>query len=421
MAAPLALFVTRHSPRPQDDGASALLHEMMGFLTEHGVRCHVAWLEQPAEVANSWRWRTPAELASVCRLHFRRSVHVAGTHFFPERLPLGGRTARRLGSRLQPEPASPNEIVPFAGIPNGVPRWYRPLDQSELAFVARLVRRLRPNALLVNYPWLGSACTVANGATTIMLSHNVWHQKARSTAALLAPGSLDYLTARTESAMLSVADRVVAISDDDYAAYTELVPPERIILVPKAVTAEQAPGTENPDLCLYLGSHNPSNRAGLAWLLAEVWPRVLRDHPAARLRICGRVGEGLTGLDPSVENLGFIESPDVHYGASALVLVPLHHGGGVKIKLLEGLSHGKAVVTTSTGLQGLGFLSETLPPADTPVDFAAQIVALLRNPAARAARAKQGRDLALSRFSPERCYGPLLAAITGRPHAHAAR
>jgi succinoglycan biosynthesis protein ExoO len=420
MAAPLALFVTRHSPLPHNDGAGALLHEMMGFLTDRGVRCHVAWLDQPDDVAGSWSWRPPAELSSVCRVHFRRSVHFAGTHFFPERLPWGGRTARRLGARLQPEPRDAAVVVPFADIPATVPRWYRPLDRAELAFVARLVRRLRPAALLVNYPWLGSACTVANGATTIMLSHNVWHQKARSTAALLSPGSVDHLTAQTEAAMLSVADRVVAISDDDFSAYTQLVPAERIILAPKAVTAEAAPGPEDPDLCLFLGSRNPANRAGLAWLLAEVWPRVVRDHPAARLRICGRVGDGLTGLPPSVENLGFIESPDIHYGAAALVLVPLHHGGGVKIKLLEGLAHGKAVVTTSTGLQGLGFLGETLPAADTPVDFASQIVALLRNPAQRAARAKQARDLALARFSPERCYGPLLAAITDR-HTHAAR
>ncbi len=419
MSAPLALFVTRHSPRPREDGSGAYLHEMVSFLAAHGVRCHFAWLDQPEDVARAWRWLPPPELASVCHLHFRRSVRLGPAHWFPERLPIGGGLATRLGARFRPEPPHTRRPVPFAGIPAGVARWFRPLEVGELAFVARLVRRLRPTALIANYPWLGGAFAVAGPAARIVLTHNVWHQKAISTAALGEPGRLAHLTPATEAAMLGAADHVVAISEDDCAAFAKLVPAERVLFVPKAVAPRSAPGPEDPDLCLCLGSANPANRAGLDWLLAEVWPLVRRDHPAARLRLCGRAGEGLAALPPGVENLGYVEHPESHYGAAALALVPLRHGGGVKIKLLEALAFGKPVVTTSIGLQGLGFLVASTPPADSAESFAAQIVGLLRDPAARATRAAESRRLALERFSLERCYRPLLTAIAG-PAVHAA-
>ena len=41
-----------------------------------------------------------------------------------------------------------------------------------------------------------------------------------------------------------------------------------------------------------------------------------------------------------------------------LVVIPLLHGGGVKIKLLEAVGRGKVIVSTSVGIEGTSFIPD---------------------------------------------------------------
>src|SRR5205085_4557180 len=67
-----------------------------------------------------------------------------------------------------------------------------------------------------------------------------------------------------------------------------------------------------------------------------------------------------------------------------VVLCPLRVGGGVKVKVLEALRAGKAIVSTPVGCQGLGAARRAVDVASTAEHFAAATAALLNDASARA-------------------------------------
>ena len=69
---------------------------------------------------------------------------------------------------------------------------------------------------------------------------------------------------------------------------------------------------------------------------------------------------------------------------SAVYVVPLLTGGGTRLKVLEAMAMGKAVVSTTLGCEGIHVASgQDVVLADEPSDFAAQVLALLQNGARR--------------------------------------
>jgi hypothetical protein len=87
-----------------------------------------------------------------------------------------------------------------------------------------------------------------------------------------------------------------------------------------------------------------------------------------------------------------------HEGAAPVV--PLRIGGGTRLKILEALAMGKAVVSTTIGAEGLPLVNgEHFIAADSPVEITRAVVSLLRDPTRRAALGTAGRQLVEQRHS----------------------
>jgi glycosyltransferase involved in cell wall biosynthesis len=72
------------------------------------------------------------------------------------------------------------------------------------------------------------------------------------------------------------------------------------------------------------------------------------------------------------------------------VVCPLRIGGGIKVKVLEALAHGKAIVSTSIGTQGLDLSNyRAVVVADEATDFAENVVRLLVHPEERHTQERQ--------------------------------
>jgi glycosyltransferase involved in cell wall biosynthesis len=159
-----------------------------------------------------------------------------------------------------------------------------------------------------------------------------------------------------------------------------------------------------PESLLFLGSLDwQPNRDALLYLLREILPEIQVTNPGVILRVVGRqpsmkLREQVEGLH-GVEWVGEVTDIRPYFAAAAALLVPLRIGGGSRIKILESLSMGKAVVTTRIGAEGLDVISgEHCMIADTSKEFAQCVKELLNAPELAAQLGRNGRKLVVERY-----------------------
>ena len=182
-------------------------------------------------------------------------------------------------------------------------------------------------------------------------------------------------TARLQRWAADHADAIVAVSDDDAA---RLGGREHVVVpngVDPAIDATPVPDDRR---VVVTGSLDfPPNVDGVRWLVAEVWPAVRAAVPAAVLDIVGRRPTaavlGLAGDGVTV--LGDVPSAVEHLRRARVAAVPVRFGSGTRIKTLEAFAAGRPVVSTSTGVAGLGRTPALVH--DDAAGFAAAVVNVL--------------------------------------------
>ena len=125
--------------------------------------------------------------------------------------------------------------------------------------------------------------------------------------------------------------------------------------------------------------------------------------------------------DPSIEVTGFVDDVRPWLEGSAVVVVPMVSGSGVKNKLLEAMSIGRPIVTTSLGVESLDIEpGRDLLVADDPAAYAEALDRLLGDPELQARLGAAARERVVATYSWDACaarYDELyadLAAITAR-------
>jgi glycosyltransferase involved in cell wall biosynthesis len=194
------------------------------------------------------------------------------------------------------------------------------------------------------------------------------------------------------------AEQVAALAPD--VAERVRVDPFGLVLPPRADPAREVPGT-----ILFVGAfHHPPNRDAAVWLAREILPAVLERAPGARLRI---VGSGPTPevralAGPNVELVADAPSVLPHLEEAAVVMAPVRTGGGMRMKVLQAMAAGKAVVTTPRGTEGYTGFGEEPPLAigESSAEIAAATAALLRDDERRRRQGERAREFAERHHSP---------------------
>lgn len=194
--------------------------------------------------------------------------------------------------------------------------------------------------------------------------------------------------ARSWSLLLLCSERDAALVKQRYDAAT--------LAIPNAVAfADPPPEPPAPPFrLLFVGtfSYGP-NVYGLTWFVEQVWPGLREalgngielhaigfDPPAAVLALGSH--EGVTIVGPA-------ETLPPHYAGSHAVIAPIFSGGGTRIKIIEAMSFGRPVVTTSLGCEGLDLADgEHALIADSPDGFRDAILRLTKEPGLRSAIAR---------------------------------
>jgi glycosyltransferase involved in cell wall biosynthesis len=222
-------------------------------------------------------------------------------------------------------------------------------------------------------------------AKIILRAHNVehliWRQVAQSCTNSLKRWYLKHLslTLRAyELEHLNDYDGVVCITKNDAEVFRQAGCRKPVVSIPFGVDSGEVPSVEvEPDSLFHIGAMDwLPNQESIRWLLEEVWPVVHREVPQAKLYLAGRKMPS-QWMNATIEGVSVIgEVPDAMYfiGSKKINVVPLLSGSGIRVKIIEAMSIGKTVITTTVGAQGIDYTDgENILIADTPEQFARQI------------------------------------------------
>jgi sugar transferase (PEP-CTERM/EpsH1 system associated) len=211
---------------------------------------------------------------------------------------------------------------------------------------------------------------------------------------------------RDELAACRRMDAVLVTSAADGAVLAEDVDADvPIRIVPNGVDVdffrpERSPGA--PPTLLFTGAINyVPNSDAVVHFCADILPRIQAAVPGVRFAVVGRdPPERVRGLaGPAVTVTGTV--PDVRpwMRQAAVFVVPLRSGGGTRLKILEALASGCAVVSSSIGCEGLEVThGRDILVADRPAEFAEAVVRCLRDPELRGRLGARGRHLVERRY-----------------------
>jgi glycosyltransferase involved in cell wall biosynthesis len=185
------------------------------------------------------------------------------------------------------------------------------------------------------------------------------------------------------------------------------VSPETLsAVVPNGVNVAQfqpAPVAPEADQLLFFGANNYfPNHDALIYFIDEILPLIVQRRPNVKLSIVGPGAQPavLARQSRHVEIVGFVDDVMPHLDRASVVVVPLRIGGGTRLKIVEAMAKSKAIVSTRIGAEGIDVThGQNALLADSPADFADQVVRALTQPELAQKLGEQARILAEERYA----------------------
>ena len=215
-----------------------------------------------------------------------------------------------------------------------------------------------------------------------------------------------YKCRRHERRAWTEVDAIAVTSDREAPIVRDRAGSAPVAVVPNAVDLDYfrpSGHSPTPGSMVFTGllSYRP-NLDAAHHFLDEVLPRVQARYPGATMTIVGqgderdlermrRPGVVVTGRVPDIRPI---------VADAAVVVVPLRIGSGTRLKVVEAMAMGKAIVSTSLGHEGIDVEAGThLLTADEPEAFAEATVSLLADPARASELGRAARSLAVQQYS----------------------
>ena len=254
-----------------------------------------------------------------------------------------------------------------AALVRGTPAMVTGSASGEFAEAVRdAARSFRPDIVQLEYHLMGAYLPALAGcrAPRVLRQLEPGAAAARERAGY-RPGLARFTGAlerraweRYERGVMARVQAVVALTPRDAAALAPLAGNTPIECIPLAlvppVRAFDPAGTTAELLFVGNYTHSPNVEA-VERLIHVILPRVRAACPDAVLRVVG--GHPLARWSGR-QSAGILVAgnvPDVgpYLDRAAVVLAPLSLGGGMRVKVMEALAGGKAVVATPLALEGL--------------------------------------------------------------------
>jgi glycosyltransferase involved in cell wall biosynthesis len=284
----------------------------------------------------------------------------------------------------------------------------------------QVLRKRRFDIVNLEFPYLGH-CVLRQAPpgeklpSLVVDSHEIAYDLARQFAVAGASmGRRLYAGAnwrklrREELGIYREADGVYLCSTEDERRLLDEISEARTAVIPNAADVDYyqpRPTDPPPDgrTVVYFGLLSTvPNIDAVIHFVEEIWPLIAKAHPEARFKIIGgRAPQSLLALaGPRVELTGFVPDLRPHLAAAAAVVVPLRLGGGTRLKIVEAMAMGKAIVSTTLGAEGIKAVpGQDIFIEDQPAAFADAVNRLLSQPGLAASVGQSARRMAVEQYA----------------------
>ncbi|MGH9471232.1 MAG: glycosyltransferase [Terriglobales bacterium] len=279
--------------------------------------------------------------------------------------------------------------------------------------IASLCRTYKFDAVVCDF--LAPALNMPDLEICVLFQHNVeamiWKRHAAN-----APDPIRRWYLRGQAARMAVIESevcravrsVIAVSEADAELMRKLYQPRRIDAIGTGVDIDYfRPPASAPARSglVFVGAMDwLPNSDGVVWFVREVLPLIHREEPDCQVIFAGRQpGKQLLALastDARIQVTGTVPDIRPYLWGAAVSIVPLHVGGGTRLKIFESMAAGLPVVSTSVGAEGLPVRDGIeIRIADNAQAFADGCLGLLQDAKLRRAITAAASELIQSRFS----------------------
>lgn len=221
------------------------------------------------------------------------------------------------------------------------------------------------------------------------IEHEIWKRIARNEKNLFKKYYYFNLSKRIikyEKKIIQHSDAVLPITERDKEAYIQfgITLPMQVAPVGIELKIEEIKITRQRAI-MFLGALDwAPNQEGLLWFTENVWPLVLKKNHYIIFHIAGRNApywlQRKLSLVRNILFYGEVDKSADFLSIADIMVVPILSGSGMRVKIIEAMSMGKLVITTSIGAEGIPAINnEHLIITDSPEEYADKIISLLKN------------------------------------------
>lgn len=274
--------------------------------------------------------------------------------------------------------------------------------------VAEAYEREKPDLIMCDFPQSCEGLRGIPDAPFVLFQHNVeaaiFEQLAKRAKNPVSRWYLGLQARRMheyEKAVCRKAAHIVAVSDVDKETYAREYGAVHCDVVPTGVDVDffrPSAAAPKPHHLVFTGSMDwLANQDAILYFASDILPILRKEVPDVTVSVVGR------NPPPEIVKLGETEGMEItgtvddirsYVHDAAVYVVPLRIGSGTRLKLVEAMAMGKAIVSTTIGAEGLPVEhGRHMVLADEPERFAREVAALLNDPERRAALERNARDL----------------------------
>lgn len=241
--------------------------------------------------------------------------------------------------------------------------------------------------------------TLSLGETKLIIrahniEHQIWGQQARQEKFIVKRWYLKQLARtlrREELQLLNKAQQVWTLSQADTSVLSALIQTP-ITTIPISIRIANNKVDYSVNQCFHIGSMNwTPNKEAVGYLINELW----RKHSnMPKLAIGGSflTTQSFQDLPENCLLIGEVGDVLTFMSESGILVSPIKSGSGVRVKLLEALSLGVPMITTTIGASGIDSEEAGIVLAETPSDFLTAINDLVANEQKKRMLGEKGRS-----------------------------